>query len=149
MVEKSSFGFEESQYSPGFCLWQATIVWQRLIKKAVEPHGVSHAQFVLLAILLWMEEHHKQSTQAVLVKMSKLDKMTVSKALNALCEKELMIRTESAIDSRTKVANLTSKGRTLIQQLVPIVEAVDTQFFGGLAKANQKHLTQALALLVE
>jgi DNA-binding MarR family transcriptional regulator len=102
-----------------------------------------------MAILLWIEEHHKQSTQAVLVKMSKLDKMTVSKALNTLSDKEFITRIESPKDSRTKVTHLTNKGRALIQQLVPIVEAVDAQFFGNLEKTDQKQLTQALALLVE
>ena len=148
-MAQTSFGFEEPQHNPGFCLWQATVVWQRLIKKVIEPYGVAHAQFVLMAILLWIEEHHKQSTQAVLVKMSKLDKMTVSKALNTLSDKEFITRIESPKDSRTKVTHLTNKGRALIQQLVPIVEAVDAQFFGNLEKTDQKQLTQALALLVE
>jgi len=39
--------------SPGLLLWQTTIFWQRMIKKALEPYGISHAQFVIMVILLW------------------------------------------------------------------------------------------------
>ncbi len=33
----SVFGFEQPEHSPGFLLWQTTITWQRLIKKALDP----------------------------------------------------------------------------------------------------------------
>ncbi len=45
------FGFDAPEDSPGFLLWQTTISWQRMIKKALEPHDISHAQFVIMAIL--------------------------------------------------------------------------------------------------
>lgn len=49
------FGFAKPEDSPGFLLWQTTIIWQRRIKKALESHDISHAQFVIMAILLWFE----------------------------------------------------------------------------------------------
>ena len=67
--------------SPGFLLWQTTISWQRMIKKALESHDISHAQFVIMAILLWWHSKEKDVTQIDIVTMSKLDKMTVSKSL--------------------------------------------------------------------
>ncbi len=51
----STFGFDKPEDSPGFLLWQTTITWQRLIKKALEFSGISHPQFVILAITLWFE----------------------------------------------------------------------------------------------
>ena len=77
MKPKSAFGFEAPEDSPGFLLWQTTITWQRLIKKALEAHDVSHAQFVVMAVLLWFEEHQEDPTQIAIARLSKLDQMTV------------------------------------------------------------------------
>ncbi|MFO1259445.1 MAG: hypothetical protein U1E78_13685 [Gammaproteobacteria bacterium] len=35
------FGFDTPQDSPGFLLWQTTMVWQRQIKKSLETLAVS------------------------------------------------------------------------------------------------------------
>lgn len=45
------FGFDKPEDSPGFLLWQTTMIWQRQIKKALEQYNVSHAQFVIIATL--------------------------------------------------------------------------------------------------
>lgn len=72
------FGFDQPQDSPGFLLWQTSVIWQRLIKKTLETYDISHAQFVIMALLLWFEAHHYNITQTLIVNWSKLDKMTVS-----------------------------------------------------------------------
>lgn len=55
-MPKSSFGFAALEESPGLLLWQVSISWQRQIKTKLDPYGISHAQFVILAVLLWCEE---------------------------------------------------------------------------------------------
>src|SRR3546814_15453085 len=35
--------------SPGFLLWQVTNQWQRRLRATLEPLGLTHVQFVLLA----------------------------------------------------------------------------------------------------
>src|SRR6185312_9902738 len=96
------FGFEKPEDSPGFLLWQTTITWQRLIKKELDRFKISHAQFVILAITLWLNSHNYLTTQILIVKLSKLDKMTVSKSLKKLTSLGLIKRTESESDSRSK-----------------------------------------------
>ena len=51
------FGFDTPENSPEFLLWQTTMIWQRQIKKALEQYNVSHAQFVIIATLMWFEAH--------------------------------------------------------------------------------------------
>ena len=96
------FGFDKPEDSPGFLLWQTTMVWQRLIKKALEAHDISHAQFVIMATLLWFEAHHYDTTQILIVNWSKLDKMTVSKSLKKLVVQGLVKRMEHQTDTRAK-----------------------------------------------
>lgn len=148
-MSDSPFGFEEAEDSPGFLLWQTTTTWQRLIKKSLEPFDVSHAQFVILAILLWFEQHDMDSTQVKIINWSKLDKMTVSKSLKKLETMNLVKRSEHKLDTRAKKVVLTSKGRRLIRKLVPIVEQIDEDFFGGISLNRQKSLIQILRKLVK
>lgn len=143
-MNNNSFGFEKPEDSPGFLLWQTTITWGRLIKKKLDPFKISHAQFVILAIALWLSEKEHASTQALIIKMSKLDKMTVSKSLKKLVNLGFVKRNEHVEDSRSKTVILTKKGRELAKKLIPIVELVDEEFFGKLSKLNQSKIIETL-----
>lgn len=145
-MPKSSFGFSKPEQSPGFMLWQTTITWQRLIKTALESYGISHAQFVIMAVTLWLEEQHLPPIQTEIVNTTKLDKMTVSKSLKKLTSDMLMQRNEHKQDTRAKTVILTAKGRTLIKKLIPLVEQIDKQFFDAINKSEQK---QFLTILTE
>ncbi len=147
-MKKYPFGFNTPEASPGFLLWQTTMTWQRLIKKALEPHDISHAQFVIMATLVWFELHKKSATQVLIANWTKLDKMTVSKSLKKLVASKLVNRIEHKIDTRAKNVSLTAKGRTLIHQLIPLVEQVDVEFFGKTAKKDQSMLLQTLRKLL-
>src|SRR5579862_5148053 len=85
-MSDSVFGFDKPEHSPGFLLWQTTVTWQRLIKNALDPYDISHAQFVVLAVTLWFEEKKQNPTQILIARLSKLDKMTVSKSLKKLVD---------------------------------------------------------------
>ena len=144
---KSPFGFEQPKDSPGFLLWQTTMIWQRRIRDALEPFGISHSQFVIMAILMWFEEHDYDAVQVSIVDWSKLDKMTVSLALKKLAALRLVKRAEHKIDTRAKRVALTDKGRTLISKLVPIVESIDAEFFGTISKKDEQTLIALLQTL--
>lgn len=148
-MAKSAFGFERPEDSPGLLLWQTTITWQRLIKQALEPYGISHAQFVILANLLWFEEYKEETTQIAIARMSKLDKMTVSKSLKKLVALGLVKRHEHQQDTRAKSVKLTKKGKALAARLVPIVESIDEKFFGRISCKDQKNLISLLNFLID
>lgn len=141
------FGFDKPEDSPGFLLWQTTMVWQRQIKKALEPYDISHAQFVIMATLMWFEAHHYDITQILIINWSKLDKMTVSTSLKKLAELEYVKRIEHKTDTRAKSVSLTKKGKDMVRILVPIVEKIDDSFFGTTTQKEQKSLINILAKL--
>lgn len=132
------FGFDQPEDSPGFLLWQTTVVWQRLIKKVLEPAKVSHAQFVIMALLLWSKANNVETTQVLIAKRSKLDKMTVSVSLKKLVERGLVSRVEQATDTRAKSVSLTETGAALVHELIPKVERVDALFFKRISKEDQQ-----------
>lgn len=141
------FGFDKPEDSSGFLLWQTTIVWQRLIKKALEPYDISHAQFVIMALLLWLGARDYDTTQIMIVNWSKLDKMTVSKSLKKLASFGLVTRVEHQTDSRAKSISLTEQGKILIYKLIPIVEQIDSEFFSPLPPIDQRVLGHLLGKL--
>lgn len=140
----STFGFDKPEDSPGFLLWQTTVTWQRLIKKALDEHHISHAQFVILAVTLWFESQHREVTQGLIIKQSKLDKMTVSKSFKKLVAEGYIKRTLHEIDTRTKAIQLTKKGKDFTMKLVPIVEKIDEAFFGSIKKTDKKFFIAVL-----
>lgn len=148
-MSKLSFGFDRAEDSPGFLLWQTTMIWQRQIKKALEAYNISHAQFVILATLLWFDAHDYDTTQVSIVNWTKLDKMTVSKSLKKLAALKLVHRIEHETDTRAKSVNLTDKGKTMAAKLVPLVEGIDSNFFGKTSSANQKALITILRELTK
>lgn len=148
-MTKLPFGFDKPEDSPGFLLWQTTMIWQRQIKKALEVYDISHAQFVIMATLLWFEAHDYDTTQIQIVNWSKLDKMTVSKSLKKLVELNLVNRIEHETDTRAKNVSLTNKGKKLVHKLVPIVEKTDSLFFGKTSLPEQQSLMRILNKLTK
>lgn len=138
------FGFDQPEDSPGFLLWQTTMTWQRLIKKALEPYELSHAQFVIMATVHWFHAQGVETTQILIVNWTKLDKMTVSKSLKKLVAQGLVNRVEHGADLRAKSVSLTAKGKALIAKCVPIVENIDAEFFGKVPQRDEKALIQIL-----
>ena len=142
------FGFDRPEDSPGFSLWHTTILWQRKIKKALEEYDIPHAAFVIMATLYWFEIHKYQTTQIIISRWSKLDKMTVSKTLKHLASLKFISRNENKQDSRAKNVLLTQSGKDLVKILVPIVEAIDATFFGKIKTQDQTNLISYLNQLV-
>lgn len=146
-MKKLPFGFDQPEDSPGFLLWQTSVLWQRAIKKVLEPTQLSHAQFVIMATLLWLDHHQDDVTQVDIIRLSKLDKMTVSKALKYLVAQRYVERVTHHADTRAKKISLTSAGKKIVTQLIPKIEKMDAVFFGKLSKLEQKKLIPFLKKL--
>lgn len=143
------FGFDRAEDSPGFLLWQTTTIWQRQIKKALDPYNISHAQFVIMATLMWFEVHDFDTTQVLIAQHTKLGKMTVSKSLKQLALLGFVVRHEHQVDIRAKNVKLTEKGREMVHIWVPIVEGIDRLFFGKVTALEQRELINILGKLIQ
>lgn len=144
----SIFGFKKPENSPGFVLWQTTVIWQRLIKKALDPYNISQSQFVILAISLWFESLNQEITQGLIISQSKLDKMTVSKSIKNLVERGYVRRFEHHEDTRAKSVCLTEKGKVFSLELIAIVKKIDMDFFGNIKEAERLSLITTLNTLI-
>ncbi|MCP4476416.1 MAG: winged helix-turn-helix transcriptional regulator [Gammaproteobacteria bacterium] len=147
MPRQSLFSFSAPEESPGLLLWQTTILWQRQIKQVLAAYDISHSQFVIMANTMWFQEQGEMATQIDIVMLSKLDKMTVSKALKKLATMNLIERHEHKSDTRAKTVKLTAKGKRLMAKLIPLVEATDAEFFSHVSATQQQKLIAILNTL--
>jgi DNA-binding MarR family transcriptional regulator len=144
----NTFSVEKAEESSGFLLWQVTNLWQREIKKALEPFGLTHSQFVLLASIHWLTLHKQVVTQVVLSNHTKIDPMTTSTVLRTLQQKGFIQRQEHLTDTRAKTVGLTENGKKIIKKAVVTVEDFDTQFFSLLGNKTSE-LNKNLITLLE
>lgn len=125
-----SFSYKRHEDSPGFLLWQLTNEWQRKQRQALAKLGLTHAQFVVLACLLWLSTHTTDPiTQNQIATFANIDKMMVSDLIKILIRKKLLIRSSHNTDNRAYDLSLTPSGRKLILKAVPVVEKIDAEFF--------------------
>jgi DNA-binding MarR family transcriptional regulator len=122
-------------------------LWQREIKKALEPYGLTHSQFVLMASIHWLTLHKQAVTQILLSSHTKIDPMTTSTVLRTLQSKGLLQRQEHATDTRAKTVALTDKGTKMIKKAVVTVEDFDREFFTALGSKTSSFNEQLQKLL--
>lgn len=143
----NTFSVEKTEESSGFLLWQVTNLWQREIKKALEPFDLTHSQFVLMASIHWLTLHKQVVTQILLSSHTKIDPMTTSTVLRTLQKKGLLQRQEHLTDTRAKTVGLTDNGKKIIKQAVKAVETFDKIFFATLGNKTEVFNEQLLTLL--
>ncbi|MCA1324206.1 MarR family winged helix-turn-helix transcriptional regulator [Herbaspirillum sp. alder98] len=117
--------------SPGFLLWRISNIWQREQRAALQPLGLTHTQFVMLAVVTWFGSD-EPLTQAKLSQLTGSDPMTTSQVVRALLANGLFERESHPTDTRAKVISASRAGRELAQKAVTVVEAVDREFFAPL-----------------
>lgn len=145
-MNKVSFKQSKPEQSLGFMFWQVTLQWQNTLRRALQPLGLTHIQFVLLINLAWLQNQSKNVTQARLSEQSGVHIMMVSKVCRVLEKKGLIVR-HTAHDSRAKNLSLTKTGVAKAQSALKIVEAADGRYFAPLKEGYDLFL-RAFSLLV-
>jgi DNA-binding MarR family transcriptional regulator len=104
------------------------------MRATLEPFGLTHVQFVLLASTAWLTRDGAEITQIELAAHARTDPMMTSQVLRALEAKQLMRRTPHSRDRRANRAELTGRGHALVAVAVPAEESADATFFAALGK---------------
>ena len=119
--------------SPGFLLWRTTLFWQRHITAALDPLGLTHVQFVLLACAWWLAQRDEDPNQITLAQQAGTDVRMASQVIRTLETKGLLVRRVDPGDSRAKKLRLTPEGADLAVRAIRVVEAADASVFGDAA----------------
>jgi DNA-binding MarR family transcriptional regulator len=148
MAKEINFHFKSPKDSPGYLLGQLTMLWQRKLKKVLDPLDLTQTQFVLLAALGWLSKKSNSVTQVDIANQSNADRMMVSKVLRTLEEKGFITRQEHETDTRAKTIRLTEIGETVLQKGLIEVENADLDFFASLDE-NLSTFNSNMAKLID
>ena len=138
---------EAPAQSAGFLLWRVSNAWQRAMRTALEPHGITHAQYVVLATLEWLGGAGS-SKQHEVAGLAGMDPMTTSQVARSLERRDLVRREPHPEDGRAFNLALTQKGRRIVARAMPAVDGVESDFFEPVSRYHRAVAT-ALATLAE
>lgn len=133
--------------STGFALWHVTLSWQRTVAAALQPMGLTHVQFVLLASVWWLNEQGEQPSQVTLADHAGTDVKMTSQVIRTLERKSLVERRTDAVDTRARRLVVTPTGASLVPQAIEVVEAVDRALVEPLSSAARRAFAAALQSL--
>lgn len=100
-------------------------------------------------ILREMYDKSEIISSSMIAELTGLTRGAVSKLVDRLVRKNLIIRTESTADRRFLRIELSSKAKELVPALAAIADENDEAFFSSLSKKEQKILMDILIKLSE
>jgi DNA-binding MarR family transcriptional regulator len=132
--------------SVGQLLWQVTLAWQRAMRGALEPHDLTHVQFVLLTSACWLGAHEEPPTQQRIAEHAGTDVLMTSQVLRRLAARQLISRELDDRDPRARRIVLTDTGRAVLTDALSDVATTDAEFFAALGADDKVFLRGLTAL---
>ena len=133
--------YNKPDESPGYLLWVVSHSWQRMQSEALKPFKLTHAQFVLLAGVVWLDDKKQEITQSKLAEHAHTDPMMTSQVVRTLEKKGLIKRYSHPVDTRALILKPTKSGLEMVKKAVKEVEKVDAFFFEPVAGKEKQLLS--------
>ena len=120
-----------------------TALVERAVARALEPHGLTIAQFEVLKVM--GTAHDESLGCSELGKRLAGPSSDVTRLLDRLESVALVSRERDSQDRRAVHTKITEKGRELLAAAGPDVTRAESQALAALAGPEQRHLTRLLA----
>lgn len=136
----------------GFLVWRLAMKWRTAVDRAVEPLGLTHAQYSLLASLLGVQRAGQRPSQRQLADHIGLEPVYVSKLARALESRGLITRPPREADTRAVELVLTDHGREIAGRATVVVHELLDQLaapLGGTRGAPTRAFARDLQILLE
>jgi DNA-binding MarR family transcriptional regulator len=105
--------------------------------------GLRIPEWRLIAVLA----EEEGLTQQALVSRTEMDKMTVSRAAQALVTRGLVTRVPHGADKRSHTLSLSTEGRALYAQISPKALELEAKLLGALGEAEIERFKKTLSKL--
>jgi DNA-binding MarR family transcriptional regulator len=96
--------------------------------------GITARQVVVLAIADQLEG----ASQTKLCEISGIDRSTLADMVRRLVQRGLLDRQRTREDARRNAIRITSEGRNLLEQVLPIAHQVDRELLQGLSPSERE-----------
>lgn len=137
---------EELDRSPAYQLWLVSNAWQRILRKALAPYGLTHVQFTLLAATDLIRGEEKSVTQRHICRFAEIDENMTSQVVKSLIEKRLITRSPNPEDARAYRIELTEEGARLLADARASMKGAKEAFFAPVA-GREAELVEMLRML--
>jgi DNA-binding MarR family transcriptional regulator len=131
--------FKSAEDSPGFMLWKAANLLQRLHAQCLADLDITPTQFSLMTCVVYLTGREDPVTATTVVAHTGMDKMLVSDLLKTLKKKGLVTKSPHPSDARSSVIRPTALGARTTNAAVRKIEAFDGRFFGRLGNVAAFH----------
>ncbi|MCX2950498.1 MarR family winged helix-turn-helix transcriptional regulator [Lentzea sp. NEAU-D7] len=132
-----------AEQTPGHLVWRLAMKWRTAVDRALDPLGLTHAQYVVLASLLALD----RPSQRELADHTGLEALYVSKLARSLEASGLISRTRDAVDTRTVRLSLTPQGLETVEPAVALVRSLLDRLLAPLGDRTSAFSGELLALL--
>jgi DNA-binding MarR family transcriptional regulator len=102
------------------------------MQEELSPHGLSIAMWRVLAVLSDIDKQR----QIDIAEMTAIDVSTMSRLISRLIKMGLVSRVRSDTNNREVIVELTAKGRTLVNRLIPTARTMERAAVAGLSAAD-------------
>ncbi|WP_435737648.1 MarR family winged helix-turn-helix transcriptional regulator [Cellulosimicrobium sp. PMB13] len=142
----------------GALVWRLSTRWRTAVDRAVAPHGLTHATYVVLTTLFAMRGATPSGgdpaapSQRALAETSGLEPMYVSRLVRTLEADGLVARTRDGQDTRVVRLELTDHGLAVVHPAMRTVQALLDQLLaplGGRDSPRSAELVTMLAALLD
>lgn len=136
----------------GYLIWHLSIRWRVAVDRALNPIGMTHAHYSLLASLYALSRGGARPSQRELADFAGLEVMYVSKLVRALERSGLLRRADHPDDPRAFQLELTAEGTHLVENAATVVRQLYDELLipiGGRASKRTAALMQTLEALLD
>lgn len=123
---------DDLRASPAYQLWLASNAWLRIVRRALEPLDLTHAQYVVLASTMRLTKGAQHPSQAEVCRFAALDENMASQVVKVLMEKGFIERLRHPADGRAHALKLTEIGSELTLRAREAVKPATERFFARL-----------------
>lgn len=112
--------------TPGYLVWKLAGTWRLAADRALAPHGLTHAQYVVLSTLYGMHSGaigaERHPSQRQLADHAGLEALYLSRLVRSLETAGLVERNRDKRDTRTVRLTLTERGREIAQPAMAAIK---------------------------
>lgn len=113
--------------------------------RKVEAAGITVSEWVVLRTLL----DAAPCAARELAERTGMNKAPISRLVDRLVEKRVVLRKADPEDGRAQVLTLTAEGRRLVPRVGAMADANDAEFFAHLSSVDRKQLMRILRQTVQ
>ncbi|WP_309230355.1 MarR family transcriptional regulator [Nocardia sp. SYP-A9097] len=133
----------------GYLVWRLSTRWRAVLDRALSAHGLTQAQYSVLAPLYGLTRDGARPSQRRLADLTGLDAVYISKLVRALEKQGLVIRAASTSDPRAVELSLTPRGVETARRTIQLVHEMRDQLTAPLGGNDSERTAELAAMLRE